>query len=141
MYQSMHQIYFSQRKKIYLRVKFSKIFGCFTTTCLRSSKVTLPFRSFPAASNMTSVRSFRWSSPKNRELSSMQVVRIVFNSSLSIFPDPRNEKNGFFKIIINLFYLRKIMCEEISVFQYWFQTRFTFLALFQFLLLICNFSK
>lgn len=124
MYQSMHQIYLSQRKKIYLRVKFSKILGCFTTTCLRSSKVTLPFRSFPAASNMTSVRSFRWSSPKNRELSSMHVVRIVFSSSLSIFPDPKNEKRklGLFnyKCIIFLFYLRKIMCEEISVVQYWF---------------------
>lgn len=103
---------------IYLRVKFSITLGCFSTTCLRSSKVILPDRSFPAASNMTSVRSFRWSSPKNRELSSIHVVSMVFSSSLSILPDPKTIHNGFFlKQLLYIFFNIKCV-QKISFVQY-----------------------
>lgn len=106
-----------ENQMIYLRVKFSITLGCFSTTCLRSSKVILPVRSFPAASNMTSVRSFRWSSPKNRELSSIHVVSMVLSSSLSILPDPKTIHNGFFLKQLSFFF--NIKCaQKKSVVQY-----------------------
>ena len=89
-----------------LSVRFSNTLGCFSTTRLRSSKVNLPFRSFPAASNMTSVRSLRWSSPRKSELSSIQVVRIVFNSSRSMSPEPDGEITEGLKPGIYQYHLR-----------------------------------
>lgn len=73
---------------MYLRVRFSMTPGCCSICALSSWNVMIPLLSLSAALNKTSVSLFRSFSPNDRELSSIQDWRTIFNSFRSMASEP-----------------------------------------------------